>query len=183
MKQTVVQLLLRSQEHLLDNLSQQYRLFVPGANADADEDDSSESELSGIPQLMEFVQSIFELHLDIYARITNPSSQVEREVRVKQADSLERWASLADDFMRIYSNSAEQGGTGDTLVIRFLWASTIYAGKAEDVEQHHMVSCLEDLKHLLQRLRVTPISLPNNAAMPQISIPAAEHENPAPQHT
>ena len=176
MKQTVVQLLLRSQEHLLDNLSQQYRQLVPGANANADEDNSSESELSSISQLMEFVQSIFELHLDIYSRITNPSSQVEREVRIKQADSLERWASLADDFMRIYANSAEQSGTSDTLVIRFLWASTIYAGKADDVEQNHMVSCLEDLKSVLHRLEVQPISLPNNAAMPQISISAAEQE-------
>ena len=178
MKQTVVQLLLRSQEHLLGNLSQQYLEFVPDADtvADAEEDENSDSKLSRVPRLMEFVQSVFELHLDIYSRITNPSSQVEKDVRIKQADSLERWASLADDFMRIYAGTDGNISISDTLVIRFLWATTVYAGKAEDVDQNHTVLCLEDLKRILQKLEVKMISLPNNAAMPQISVSAVEQE-------
>ena len=175
LKQTVVQLLLRSEEYLLDTLRQRYREMVIGTNNDSDES-GSESHRAWRKKLMELVQTIFELHIDIYSRITNPSSQVEKEVRIKQADSLERWAGLADDFMRVYTGKDDDSSVADSLVIRFLWASTIYGGKAEDVDQNHTVLCLEDLKRILQELEVKPIVLPNNAAMPQISVPAVEQE-------
>ena len=169
LKQTLVQLLLRSEEYLVDHLSQQYRAIADNEN-DADRDPSR------IVQPMELVQTIFELHLDIYSRITNPSSQVDRDIRIKEAGSLERWAGLADDFMRVYAEINEDSSISDTLVVRFLWASTIYAGHGDQVDQSHMMLCLQDLKRILQKLDVKPIFLPNNAAMPQISVAAVEQE-------
>lgn len=175
LKQTTVQLLLRSDQHLLSMLSQRYQ-EISSVESDAGNIQAQESINPLLSQTMEFVQSIFELHLDIYSWITNPSSQVERDVRIQEADRLERWASLADEFMRLYSNTNEESGMMDHLVVRFLWSSTIYAGKADDVDQNHMVQCLNDLKQILQKLEIKPIFLPNNAAMPQISVAAAEQE-------
>jgi hypothetical protein len=174
LKQTVVQLLLRVDGHLVNAVSQKYIEYLPPEHEDHNAL-TEKKRTALLSQTMEFVQSIFELHLDIYSSITNPSSQVKQDVRTQEADRLERWASLADEFMRLYSNT-DASDISDQLVVRFLWSSTIYAGQADDVDQQHMLQCRQDLKHILQKLDIKPIALPNNVEMPHISIAAAEQE-------
>ncbi|RMZ77896.1 hypothetical protein DV738_g4162, partial [Chaetothyriales sp. CBS 135597] len=116
------------------------------------------------------------LHLDMLVRITNPSSEAQPDERVKQADRLERWAGLTDDYMRLYTLVLDDATTSKVLTLRFLWAATLYAGKGEDVNQAHIIRCLQDLKLLVEDPALGRISLPNNAAMPQLSAAAAEQE-------
>ena len=175
LKQTIVQLLLKSEDQLRSILGQHYDALSQQSSGVPDHELDNEA-VGWAARLTELVQTIFELHLDIHSRINNPSSQVDFETRRAQSDSLERWASFADDFMRLYGSLNVKGSATDDLVVRFLWSSTIYAGNADHVEQSHIISCLEDLKRILNKLEVTPLTLPNNAAMPQISVDAAEQE-------
>ena len=175
-KQTVVQLLIHSDEYLTSTMKQHLRNLSQRFPVLHDGPESQTTYGNQVRASMELVVAIFELHIDILSRITNPSSQVQRELRIKQADRLERWAGTADDYMRLYMQAVQEKAISKSLTIRFLWATTIYAGKAENVDQAHIIQCLRDLKLLVQESGFKPISLPNNAAIPQISAAAAEQE-------
>ncbi|KAI9757919.1 MAG: hypothetical protein M4579_003255 [Chaenotheca gracillima] len=122
--------------------------------------------------MVELAQTVFELHLDIYASITNPSSEVDIETRVTQKDRLGRWATIAHDLMNILAESH----TPDQLIYRFLWASAIYASLREDAHREHIVLCMEDLQTILKEHGNRTVTLPNNAIMPDISVNAATRE-------
>ena len=175
LKQTIVQLLLKSEDQLRSISGQHQEALAQLVSHNPNQELDSDV-IGWAARLTELVQTVFELHLDIHSRINNPSSQVDTETRRAQSDSLERWAALADDFMRLYCSLNVKGSAADDLVVRFLWSSTIYAGNADHVEQSHIISCLEDLKRILNKLDINPLILPNNAAMPRISVDAAEQE-------
>jgi hypothetical protein len=121
--------------------------------------------------LEEMTQTLFELHLDIYSRITNPSSIVNYETRVMTKDRLDRWADFAADIVR--SRVCQDN---DELTLRYLWASVFYATMAENVSREHKVLCWSDLQAILEDSGTPLLELPNNAVMPEISIAAAERE-------
>ena len=123
----------------------------------------------------EMAQAIFELHLDVYCAITNPSSEVDKITRIKQRDRLCRWNDMASAFVNHYAQQ-ENVNLADGLAIRYLFAATLHATKAEDAVQEHITLCLRDLQHLLERSGNPKILLPNNAAMPEISISAVSQE-------
>jgi hypothetical protein len=122
-------------------------------------------------RLHEITQTVFELHLDIYSRITNPSSIVHYETRVLTKERLDRWAKFAAEIIR---SSAPQ--FDDELSLRYLWASVFYATMAENSSREHNVLCWSDLKCLLNDTGNPTIELQNNAVMPEISAAAAERE-------
>jgi hypothetical protein len=119
----------------------------------------------------EMAQILFELHLDIYSRITNPSSIVNYETRVMTKDRLDRWADFSADMIR--SRTCQDN---DELSFRYLWASVFYATMAENVSREHKVLCWSDLQAILEDSGKPMIELPNNAVMPEISVAAAERE-------
>jgi hypothetical protein len=121
--------------------------------------------------LEDMVQTLFELHIDIYSRITNPNSAVSYETRIMTKDRLDRWAEFAADIIR-----SRNCGPGDELSLRYLWASVFYATMAENVSREHKVLCWSDLQALLRDSDWPAIELQNNAVMPEISIDAAERE-------
>ncbi|KIW10380.1 hypothetical protein PV08_11342 [Exophiala spinifera] len=129
-----------------------------------------------IKQLFEFVQTLFELHLDIFMPMTDPNTTIEDEVRIAQGDRLRRWATLADDFLQLYLAEEEKPQLTDTLILRFIWATTVNATMTKGVDKTHVVLCLDDLKAILQRTNADNIHLPNNEAMPVISVNAVEQE-------
>lgn len=172
LKQLVVQLLILSENQMFSILQQHYRRLGKYGPID----DNSAPHIEEISSLTEFVLTILELHLDIYSMITNPSSQVQHTTRVEQMDRLERWAALTDDFVRLYADVDDNVAPSDDLLVRFLWATTSYAGQAEDVDRNQTMICLQDLKRILQKLDIKPVSLPNNAAMPLLSVSALEQE-------
>lgn len=166
-KTTVVQLAMATDAYLHERLEQAFSSLVKGAVAE---------DFAAFSGQFAFVQTLFEIHLDVYSAITNPSSEVQDEARTRQGDRLMRWANLANEFVHFYTGSLYHAELTDPLILRFIWASTTYATLAEDVDKAHVLLCLEDLKALLQKAGAPSILLPNNASMPVISIEAVDQE-------
>ncbi|KAG4437952.1 hypothetical protein IFR05_006576 [Cadophora sp. M221] len=116
-------------------------------------------------------ETLFELHIDIYSRITNPTSAVPFETRLLTKERLDRWADFAADVIRTRKEDQDEA-----LSSRYLWASVFYATMADSVSREHKVLCWSDLQALLQESGQPAIELQNNAVMPEISVEAAERE-------
>ena len=126
---------------------------------------------SDLAKFEEMVESLFELHIDIYSRITNPASQVHYETRIMTKERLNRWASLAADVVQTRPSEPM-----DVLSTRYLWASVFYATMFDDVSREHKVLLWSDLQSLLEEANESSIELLNNAVMPEIAVAAAERE-------
>lgn len=126
------------------------------------------------------VQSIFEIHLDVYSRITNPSSVVDEATRALQRDRLCRWSGLASELVDQYADDNQE--VLDDQVLRFLWATVICKNVLDKPSSEHSVLCYHDLIHLLsdgakaRDGRSRAIYLVNNAVMPEVSTAVAERE-------
>ncbi|KAK5098587.1 Histone transcription regulator 3 [Exophiala xenobiotica] len=126
---------------------------------------------------IEFAQTLFELHLNIYSEVTNPASTVDNDTRRKQFERLQRWANYATDTVQ-NARDRDAGGTGhsEQLVLRFLWASVTFTKLSESVDKRHVLLCLNDLQQVLQLSETQELYLPNNVAIPIISASAVEQE-------
>ena len=186
LKKTVVLLLVNQDDFIYGEVNRRMdvlrRPILTAVDPELQQLDMTQSE----EKLVALIQTIFELHLDIYSRITNPSSEVDTATRILQRDRLSRWAALASTGMSESSWSlAEQEHVEPgswQLMYRFLWGWVICNNLLEPSESQVTVAYLQ---HLIQQLkkdseesaRVPPvIHLPNNAIMPEISIDAAEKE-------
>lgn len=177
-KQTMVHLLVTQDDFFFEEMRSQVSFFEAPKLPEA----FSVSQ-GNVPTL---VQVIFELHLDIYGRITNPSSEVDMTTRKLQCDRLSRWALLANTVLNRISQisiNQEEGFPGlNQLQYRFLWASTVLHNLLEPSETTTTVAYFHDLIRQFKQDNEgldTPllgILLPNNAIMPEISLDAAERE-------
>ena len=174
LKLTVVQLIVRVDEYLyhamqqrLDELVNRMLSITQGSTAEYTLRDIAVADLA---------ETLYELHLDIYSRITNPSSQVDNATRVLQHDRLQRWSDLAGSFINIYADHADDVPVQQWHVIRFIWTATMHANMADNTSQEHITLCLEDLQKLMSLAGNPTIILPNNAALPEISFSAVEQE-------
>lgn len=116
-------------------------------------------------------QMLFELHLDLYASITNPGSRVELTIRLAERERVARWSVLATSLMQGRSVSGL-----DSLILRHLWASSFYASIGEEADREHVIACWTDMKRILKEAGCPEIEIVNNVAMPEISVTAAERE-------
>jgi len=123
--------------------------------------------------LVQLIQNTFEIHIDIYERITNPSSEVDLDIRAMQRDRLVRWAALAHHAMSLRPDVV--AGL-DQLSIRFLWSSVLFVNLTDASARDHVILCFQDLKRILSAYENSIIMLQNNAAMPEISVEAADRE-------
>ncbi|GIZ45917.1 hypothetical protein CKM354_000906300 [Cercospora kikuchii] len=130
---------------------------------------------TAVHDLSEIIQSIFELHLDVYSLIKQANSGVAEDTIVAQGDRLQRWSQLARDIM-LARQQTDLPDLKDDLNIRFLWATTFAIGASEDVNQEHTIGCMHDLKRILVEADMPGIHLPNNAIMPEVSLDALERE-------
>ncbi|CEJ92737.1 hypothetical protein VHEMI08369 [[Torrubiella] hemipterigena] len=121
--------------------------------------------------LQTILPMIFELHLDIYERITNPTSVVDYATKLKTKYRLDRWLSLASSFIVRLDQPAD-----DPLSVRFLWASVIISSLTEDPVREHILLMWTSLRDFLTESDVDTILLPNNVAMDTISPAAADRE-------
>ena len=127
-------------------------------------------------KLVEMLQSIFELHLDIYCLIKEPNSGVDAITVIEQRDRLQRWSQLAREAMHFRSIMTKTPALGETLNIRFMWATTFYLGSASDVSQDHVIECMNDLRAVMTSLDEVHVQLQNNAIMPELSVAALDRE-------
>ena len=130
----------------------------------------------------QLVQAIYELHLDVYGRITNPSSEVDPMTRLLQRDRLCRWDAFSSKLMNqwSYMPDDEDLSLGD-LEIRFMWSSVVCTSLLEPASRDHTVLCFQDLIRILDKARLKHgfdliVNLPNNAIIPEICVEAAEKE-------
>lgn len=126
--------------------------------------------------IIEMVETMFELHIDILARVLQPSSKSAPVLRIAQKDRVDRWSMLIDDLMWYYARSHTSSLRYETFYHRYLWASATLIGLSEGTTREFHILCMSDLKTLLQAVGEPVIELPNNAAMPEISVAAAERE-------
>ena len=174
LKQIVVQILVQKDEHIYTTLRD--RLDALEVRILASTPEQAPFKFGNLDvALVTQLQHIFEIHLDIYDRITNPSSEVDQQTRAVQLDRLGRWSSLATSAM---SKRASNGMNDqlDNLSIRFIWASVLYINLTDPSARDHVVLCFEDLKRILHNAGYPIIKLQNNAAMPEVSAEAAERE-------
>ncbi|KAL9588355.1 MAG: hypothetical protein Q9203_002833 [Teloschistes exilis] len=170
LKETVVQLLVREDEFYFKTFSSEVESL---AESKSTTEDGSEGRARSLTNT---VQNVFELHLDVYGRITNPSSEVDLQTRAAQRDRLERWASLAHQALNCYEESYRDAIAEDALSIRFLWAYAALADLCENCSRDLIILYFQDLKCELERRGNPVIELHNNAVMPEISVDAAEKQ-------
>lgn len=138
----------------------------------ATETEASEpSKFTKFKQIQEYVEALFELHLDIYSRITNPNSIVPLDTRIMTKERLDRWASFAASVM----TSRTEDPTSN-LSLRYLWASVFYATMSDQVSREHKIACWSDLQRILGEAGNAVVELQNNAVMSELSVTAAERE-------
>ena len=174
LKKIVVQMLVQRDEYIYPTLKA--RLDTLDSQILKGQHQSHPNEFKNkVNLLIPLVQHIFEIHLDIYERITNPSSEVDLEIRTMQLDRLGRWNVLATSAMNMRP-PMPASGEADQLELRFLWASVLYVNLTDPSVREHVILCFEDLKRTLKIAGQPVIRLVNNAAMPEVSIEAAERE-------
>ncbi|KAL8856450.1 MAG: hypothetical protein Q9178_006920 [Gyalolechia marmorata] len=168
LKETVVQLLVISDDYifniLLDGLMQTIGADVVG---------DSKKPRCPDPGM---IQGIFEIHLDIYGRITNPNSEVDVSIRTAQRDRLQRWASLAYHAIEYEDETNETVASEDRLSKRFVWAYAVLLNLCELCPRDLVISYFQGFKQELDELGKPMIELCNNAIMPEISTEAAEKQ-------
>lgn len=124
---------------------------------------------------IEIVQTLFELHLDIYSLIKHPHSQVDAATKSLQSDRLERWAILAREAIQLRSNCIPASGMDD-LSLRHIWASVFQMSVKDDVAPEHVLSAIAELKAMFVALDNRTIQVQNNAVMPELSVAALDRE-------
>ena len=169
LKEVVVKLITTEDEQIYKHLQ------ATAHDMQMSQDVVSEPDNNKQPRLFEFVQSLFELHLDVYSLITNPSSLVDQDIRIQRRDSLSRWANLTSECLPLYTAISKDALLADPLTLRYVWASTFYATLADSIEQDHVTLCFKNLEDLMKEVDIS-ITLPNNVAMPEISAAAAQRE-------
>lgn len=176
LKQIVVQILVNQDGYLYQEISQQIQ---------SDDFAGPKIDTLAWQRLAALVQIIHELHLDVYGRITNPSSKVDIPTRQAQSDRLARWALLANVVASHLTSSRFVGDDcqwARNLQYRFLWASIVSHNLLKPTMVEITVQYLQDFIQRVQRetkeSQEQPLELfiANNAIMPEISIKAAERE-------
>ncbi|KAF1920885.1 hypothetical protein BDU57DRAFT_465752 [Ampelomyces quisqualis] len=123
----------------------------------------------------DIVQTLFELHLDIYSLIKHPHSQVDITTQTLQSDRLERWSALARDIMQFRSQCTADLDI-DTLSLRHIWATVFQMSVDDDVPPEHVVSAFGELKGILEGQGDPVVQVQNNAIMPELCVAAVDRE-------
>lgn len=132
-----------------------------------DHSDSTER----LAEVEHMVPMMFELYVDIYERITNPSSVVDYATRVETKHRLARWLDINSAYLRLLDRPES-----DPICIRFMWASILASSLSDKPVREHILLMWTSLRDLMADEEVEAITLPNNVVMPKISAAAADRE-------
>ncbi|KAH7400650.1 hypothetical protein DE146DRAFT_693074 [Phaeosphaeria sp. MPI-PUGE-AT-0046c] len=124
---------------------------------------------------VEIIETLFELHLDIYSLIKHPHSQVDVKTQTSQSDRLERWSTLAREMIQIRSQCNPDIGM-DTLNLRHIWATVFQMSVNDEIPPEHVVSAIGELKAILEAQGDQVIQVQNNAIMPEMCVAAVDRE-------
>ncbi|KAK4170083.1 histone transcription regulator 3 [Cladorrhinum sp. PSN259] len=158
-KSSLVQVVSRLDASIYERITYELDLFRANQRQEA------------LVELAPMVQMLFELHLDVFEHITNPSSAVDESTRAETQRKVRRWLELATEMVRL-----RDAGSNDELSLRFLWAVVYSTTFEQDVPREHILNCWHSLLEHLSGCSPSDINLPNNTVMPEISAAAAERE-------
>ena len=175
LKEAVVQILVSHDEIISSALERRLKHVCHGT-PHTNGHETQDVHIVQYTALLEVVQTVFELHVDIYGSITHPSSKVDEASRLAQRDRLMRWASLTNIIMSGVPSSMADSELSKTLVLRHLWSSVMYVTLVDAISRDHILLCLQDIKKVLNAAGSPVIELQNNAIMPEISVEAADRE-------
>lgn len=172
LKRNLVQIIVNVDDHIFERMLDRvgrlnHRMLH--ACQHAQEYELSDSDTSQI----EIVETLFELHLDIYSLIKHPHSQVDVNTQILQSDRLERWSTLAREAMQLRSQTNQNM---DDLALRHIWASVFQISVNDDVTPEHAISAMAELKAIFQAREDYTIRVQNNAVMPELSVAAIDRE-------
>jgi hypothetical protein len=122
--------------------------------------------------VIDMIETMFELHLDIYSHAKSLNNGFDHATRYSQLKRLEQWSRVAN--LALYMRRSQPDLDLDELSIRHIWATAVQISLSDDVSQDHIVSCIRDLKKLMHSLDGLVIQLPNSVTMPELSETAAE---------
>ncbi|CAI7642657.1 unnamed protein product [Penicillium crustosum] len=125
---------------------------------------------------LEMIQTIYELHLDVFASVESLGSETDQGIRLAQRDRLARWGMLARSSIDHFVNHNPSGESQSNLTLRHLWASAFHISLAGDAQREHILLCLQDLKQILQALGNPSVSLINNTTMSELSAAVIDQE-------
>ncbi|KAF2445027.1 hypothetical protein P171DRAFT_387720 [Karstenula rhodostoma CBS 690.94] len=125
---------------------------------------------------IEIIETIFELHLDVYSLIKHPSSGVNQSTQTEQNDRLSRWVSLAREAMQLRSSCQSNVGPLDELSLRHIWASVFQLSVDDEVLPQHVFYAMEELKEIFKSSDGHTVEVQNNAVMPELSVAAIDRE-------
>ncbi|PHH65069.1 hypothetical protein CDD81_3467 [Ophiocordyceps australis] len=117
------------------------------------------------------IMMILELHVDIYERITNPSSVVDILVRLQTKYRLDRWLNVASTLVHRLDRPQD-----DPVCLRFMWAAVMAFSLDDKPIRDHILLLWTSLRDHLISTKAEQINLPNNIVMPTISAAAADRE-------
>ena len=181
LKEAVVQMLVNEDEAVFSQANHLVDVLENRSRVPADRLDPAPLKKTKTNHLR-LVQAIYELHLDVYGRITNPSSEVDAMTRLLQRDRLCRWAAFSSKLITQWSSILDdEDWASDELGTRYMWASVVSTSLLEPASRELTILCFQDLIRILEKIRLKHdfdliIDLPNNAIMPEISVEAAEKE-------
>lgn len=174
LKETVVELLLREDEFIFARMSEAAALTEQRV-LESSPESSFQYQKSDFCQL-EMMQSIYELHLDVFVSIENTGSEESRGKRRAQIDRLARWGILTRSALDILLDSCPSPDCRQNLALRHLWASTFHVNLAGEAEREHILICLQDLKHILLAIGDPCLTLLNNPTMSELSAATVDQE-------
>lgn len=174
LKRNVVQIIVNVDEHIFECMQERIsnlddrmlRAQVQSQTYVLSEFDASQ---------IEIVQTLFELHLDIYSLIKHPHSQVDAATKALQSDRLERWAVLSREALQLRSSCSPETSIDD-LSLRHIWTSVFQMSVKDDVSPEHVLSAIAELKAIFVALDDRTIQVQNNAVMPELSVAALDRE-------
>lgn len=123
----------------------------------------------------QYIQAIFELHLERYADICITHNAASSEGAQEVRHSVDRWSELAGVMAQI--RSAERGPHDqlDQLTLRYLFASVFQLELSSEVQREHVIGCYRELRELFVTSDSPDIELPNTGFMSALSIATIDH--------
>ncbi|OAX84125.1 hypothetical protein ACJ72_01514 [Emergomyces africanus] len=173
MKETVMEILTENDEFnytKLNDLALAWEQTILASNS------TSTVSTSQLLVCVETTQSIYELHLDIYATMNAPGSDTAADLRALERDRLYRWSTLARAFINYQAGVCGEKNNQIAIELRHLWAFVFQFSLTEEVPRDSVFLFLQDLRRVLVALGSPSIPLLNNSTMPEISVSAIDEE-------
>ena len=147
----------------------------------------------GLSDAFELAQSLFELHLDMYARTSSSNSMVDSQTKSDHKLLADRWCQISRELLtavtvRHFSTIPDDATTPNNqrlspmsqldVYLRHLWASVFHLKAGGEITREYLAQCIGDLKEQIRSNKSSSyrMSLHNNATMPEISLDAADRE-------